>query len=485
MPGFDKKFKAIKQSVLDGMECWRVPGVAYAIVSKDGILHAEGLGLRQYGQSDTVGVQSLFPLASLTKSFAAGSLAVLVDKGIMRFSDKVIKHDPEFQLSDPYVTTHCQIDDLLSHRIGLPRQSLTSMATWGYSWQDILKTLSKVKLVSSFRTKFAYVNSPYAELMRLVKKIAGVEWQTLISEEIFEPLGMARACVDKKRLDEFSSDLVSGHCLKGDDLDKIAVIDFHHNPGSFGPAGGIYSSVEDVAKWLLLHLHHGVWEGEIFLSLKTMDTLHRPLINVNKNECYGLGLRRTYRHGIEIFQHTGALATCSTYMGFSKDLNVGFVALSNQGFSNFGAAMGDHFWDIVTDNDPINHHQLMRSEYLDVHRAMLDVHTPYANPSGPQELKTYCGTYHSIMGEHGIHLVENQLQLTFNNGVKAVLDHFHRDIFVIHVKGDAEKKNQSRWGKIHFSFHNNGQVNGFELRQEILDAKGETFVAEKRDMKGF
>jgi CubicO group peptidase (beta-lactamase class C family) len=95
--GFDAY---VAQAVRD----WQVPGLAVAVIKGDSVVYARGFGVRWLGDTASVDRNTLFAAASTTKAFTATALAMLVDEGKVRWDDPVIKHVPEFQLSDAYVT---------------------------------------------------------------------------------------------------------------------------------------------------------------------------------------------------------------------------------------------------------------------------------------------------------------------------------------------------------------------------------------------
>jgi CubicO group peptidase (beta-lactamase class C family) len=82
----------------ESMKFWKVPGAAIAIVSKDEVLLSKGYGFRDVAKKLPVTPKSVFPLASITKSFTAMGVALLVDEGKLSWDDKVQKHLPWFRL---------------------------------------------------------------------------------------------------------------------------------------------------------------------------------------------------------------------------------------------------------------------------------------------------------------------------------------------------------------------------------------------------
>jgi Beta-lactamase class C and other penicillin binding proteins len=97
-----------------------VPGMAVAVVYRDKVVYLKGFGVRKAGEEGPVDADTVFQLASVSKPIATTVLAALVGKGIIHWDDRVIDHDGDFRLYDPWVTREVTFRDLLCHRSGLP-----------------------------------------------------------------------------------------------------------------------------------------------------------------------------------------------------------------------------------------------------------------------------------------------------------------------------------------------------------------------------
>ena len=103
------------------MRSWSCPGVALSIVRGDEVLHQAVLGLGDVENQVALTAGARFAMASVTKSFTAMSVALLVDEGKLEWDKPVQEYMPEFILDDAYITRHITVRDMLSHRTGLPR----------------------------------------------------------------------------------------------------------------------------------------------------------------------------------------------------------------------------------------------------------------------------------------------------------------------------------------------------------------------------
>ena len=109
----------------------KVPGLAFAIVKDDRLVHAKGYGVKKLGGTEHVGAHTVFEAGSTTKAFTSALVGALVDEGKLKWSDRVVDHLPGFKMNDPWVTKEFRVDDLMAQRSGMPPYSLDTMATLG------------------------------------------------------------------------------------------------------------------------------------------------------------------------------------------------------------------------------------------------------------------------------------------------------------------------------------------------------------------
>ncbi|MGH7191097.1 MAG: serine hydrolase domain-containing protein, partial [Acetobacteraceae bacterium] len=204
-----------------GMSPWQIPGVAVGVVVGEDVLLARGFGKRQVGAPEAVDADTVFQIGSTTKAFAATTEAMLVDAGKLGWMDRVIDHDPDFRMFDPWVTQEFRIIDLLSQRSGLRPYSLDSLWFLGYSAEEIVTALRHIAPVSSFRAQFGYQNITHQVAGRIVARLAGVpRWQDAVAKLIFEPLGMSSTSTSAEAL-LAAPNRATGHLLFADNLTPV------------------------------------------------------------------------------------------------------------------------------------------------------------------------------------------------------------------------------------------------------------------------
>jgi len=163
----------VEAYIAGGMKAFDVPGLAVGIVLGDRLVYANGFGVRSESGGQPVDTRTLFQIGSTTKAFLAATEAIMVDRGKLRWDDRVVDLDPEFQLKDPWVTREFRVFDLLAQRSSLPGFVNDTLAMYDFDDAALIRSLRNVEPVSSFRTTFAYTNITHLLASRIVAKVAG------------------------------------------------------------------------------------------------------------------------------------------------------------------------------------------------------------------------------------------------------------------------------------------------------------------------
>src|SRR5207247_7365595 len=156
----DERCEGLGQYVSAAMQRWETPGVAIAVVKDSDVVLARGYGVSEIGTDRKVTKDTVFTIASCTKSFVAACVGMLVEEGKVAWDDPVIKHLPGFELANQYLTEHVTLRDLLCHRTGLRRADLLGDDA-GFDTQETLGRLKLLELMAELRTQFIYNNHMY------------------------------------------------------------------------------------------------------------------------------------------------------------------------------------------------------------------------------------------------------------------------------------------------------------------------------------
>ncbi|MCX7550652.1 serine hydrolase [Xanthomarina sp. F2636L] len=325
--------------VNDALDKFKVAGVAVAIVKDGKIIHEKGYGVTSKKTNIAVNEHTNFAIASNSKAFTTTALALLVEDGIIKWTDKVKDHIPEFKMYNAYVTENFNIQDLLTHRsgLGLGVGDLMFFPDGSdFTIEDLLSSFQYFKPVSAFRTQFDYDNLLYIVAGELIARVSGVTWEAFISERIFKPLQMDNSYAGLSLITD-SGNLALPHNTASGDF--VVLPNFQDMIN--GAAGGIYSNVNDISQWMLMHLNQGKYGHSLESQLFSVENQYEmwkihTTTDVNRNPRYnshfagyGLGWDLTDKKGNMIVSHTGGLPGMLSRTVLVPDLNVGIVVLTN------------------------------------------------------------------------------------------------------------------------------------------------------------
>jgi CubicO group peptidase (beta-lactamase class C family) len=329
---------AIDSLVTRTLKTFDVPGIAVCIIKDGKVIHSKGYGVRSLDTRQPMDENTLFGIASNSKAFTTAALGMLVDEGKLNWDDKVRKYIPEFKLYDPYVTEEFTIRDLLCHRSGMGLGAGDLMFfpdSSDFTIPDILHNLQFLKPVTSFRSTYAYDNNLYIVAGEVVARVSGMSWEDFIEKRIMQPLGMTHSAASYDRLRD-TSDVIDGHAnVEG----KVQVIARSRSKVDHA-AGGIYSSIADLSKWVQLHLAGGKYDDSLRLfspavlrerwSPQTILPIGGPGPYNTHFAAYGFGFGITDVKGYKQLSHTGGLEGMVTQITMIPELQLGIIVLTNQ-----------------------------------------------------------------------------------------------------------------------------------------------------------
>lgn len=322
------------------LKAFNVPGISVAIVKDGKIVLSKGYGVKSIATKEKVNANTLFGIASNSKAFTAAAIAMLVDEGKIKWDDKVIQYIPEFKMYNEYVTNEFTIRDLLTHRSGLGLGA-GDLMIWpdgsDFKPKDIIQNIQFLKPVSAFRTKYDYDNLLYIIAGEVIAKASGTPWDLFIENRILKPLEMNNSAASFVRLKD-TANVIAPHVPTDG---KLKIIKRYTNQ-TFDAAAGIYSSVNDLSKWMIMQLQNGKYGPEKQHTLFSQKEHHemwqlQTIIPVGTRapynthfKGYGLGWFLSDVKGHLEVTHTGGLEGIVTQTTLFPELNLGIVVLTNQ-----------------------------------------------------------------------------------------------------------------------------------------------------------
>jgi CubicO group peptidase (beta-lactamase class C family) len=479
----DKKIQEFDAYVQKARKEWEVPGLAVVVVKDGNVLLSKGYGVRELGTTNAVDSKTLFACASTTKAMTAACMGILVDEGKISWNDPVLKHLPEFQLYDPFVTREIRIRDLFLHNTGVGNADFL----WGIMdipSDDVLQKMRDVKPSYSLRSSFIYQNIFYLAAGKVIQKVSGKPWNVFIRERIFQPLGMTRTfplIADVKDPNQTKPH----YKVEG----KITVIE-HTNADEIGPAGSVWSCVDDMGKWMRVMIDSSKYSGGRLLSAATWTEMFKPQTLVPPGEfyptatltkpnwtTYGLGWFQHDYKGRKVNFHTGSLAGEIAIHAQLPDEKLGVYVFGNYDHAEIRHALVYKTFDLFA----LGGNRDWSAEFLKLYgniqagsdkeeKAFEAKRALNTKPS--LELKEYAGTYSDpLYGTAAITLEGDQLTVEVNKFLRAKFSHWHYDIF----RGWYDKKWYGK-GNLSFSIGTDGSI-------KTVNVDGIVFTKEKPDSK--
>ena len=307
----------------------RVPGMAVAVVKGDSVIYLRTFGVKNLTTREPVGPDTRFQLASISKTFSSASIASMVGRGELSWDDRVVSLSPGFRLSDPWVTDHVTIRDLLMHRTGLPAYAGDELQDIGYNRTEIISKLRLVPLMGDYRSSYAYSNIGITSAAEAAARKAGMSWENLVSDRVIVPIGMRNTSA---RFADFenAADRVDTYSMMNGTPVAVPLLNDDVN----SPAGGVSSTINDMTRYARLQLNDGIIDGKQVIDAAALRETHRPQ-NIMRTTntsivAYDLGWETVAEKGRLRVEHGGDLTSgVSTYITLYPEEKMAIVVLTN------------------------------------------------------------------------------------------------------------------------------------------------------------
>jgi CubicO group peptidase (beta-lactamase class C family) len=318
----------IEAYLVNGMKGFDIPGLAIGIVANDRLVYAKGFGVRSKSNRLPVDTRTVFQIGSTTKAFLTATMAIMVDRGKLRWDDRVVDLYPEFQLKDPWVTREFRVFDLPAQRSGLPPLVNDVLVMLDYKEAALIRSLRYVEPVSSFRTTFAYTNITHLLASRIVATAAGApDWNVVLQKELLDPLGMKESTYTVEAI-EAAANHADGHRWTPEGTVEVPFTRIFPYP--LAGTGDINSNVEDMARWVRMQLNNGTFDGRRIVSSENLAYTRMPKVALNDKLSYALGWYNYLTPNGNILWHDGDALSFGSFVGLVPDKNFGIIILTNE-----------------------------------------------------------------------------------------------------------------------------------------------------------
>ena len=435
--------KDLDAFIEEQMKLWKVPGLALAVVKDGEVVISKGYGFRSLAEESVVDENTIFPIGSSTKAFAATTLGMLVEEGKLDWDTPIQNYFPEFRLKDPVASQRITLRDLLCHRSGLPSHDF-QWYNAPFSRGEIIERLRYLEPSKDFRSHWQYQNHMFFAAGCLAEKVTGQTWEELVQNKIFDQLDM------KNTYSQISESIKSGNYSlpHADKLDKTEEIPFR-DISTIGPAGAINSNIKDMAQWVALQLSRGQHGDKKLISPKLISEIHSPQMAMPEEAraafngefpetsqvAYGMGWFIQPYRGITAIHHGGAIDGFTTMVSFMPEKNMGLVILSNLNSNPVPVILSYKVYDSLLGLEAVDWSGRMQEKWTRYKEAQAtgeaDVEArriPNAPTSHP--LEDFVGDYEEPgYGIASVKLQEGQLVI-LHHSIKHPLTHYHYNVFL-------------------------------------------------------
>ena len=312
-----------------------IPGVAIGLVQAGKVVFAGGFGTRELGKPAKVDGDTLFIIASNTKALTTLMLAKLVDEGKLTWDKPVVDLLSTFALGDKSITSKVMVKHLVCACTGLPRQDLEWLLDFGAATPaSEMSLLGSVKPTTGFGEMFQYSNLLAAAAgfvgghLLFPDRELGDAYDEAMRTRVFSPLGMTSTTFDFKRALRGNHAGAYAWDIDGKPAEAASTLNYSMVP--LRPAGGAWSNVRDILRYLAMELASGdLPDGKHYISKSALLERRVAQVPIGKDGAYLMGLARDTTYGIPVIHHGGSMIGFKTDMIFLPGHDVGAVILTN------------------------------------------------------------------------------------------------------------------------------------------------------------
>ena len=315
--------EAIDTYIEKEMRAYRIPGLALGIVQDGEVIYMQGYGNAE--NNEPVTPNTPFIIGSVSKSFTAVAAMQLAEEGKLSLDAPVQEYLPWFNMKGDYDLSSMTIRHLLVQTSGIPNMAGVEILAEGstHTLEDEVRALNSVALESAPGEKYIYSNSNYLILGLIIEQISDHGYSEHIRSRIFEPLWMHNSYLSKEEGKDGC--MATGH-VKWFGFPFAADVQYLDNSLA---AGFIISSIEDMSRYLLMHMNDGQFAGQTILTEAGAIEMQCPGEVEEGESSYAMGLVNLKHDDLDLIGHDGSTQGFNSGMVFSPQEQRGVVILTN------------------------------------------------------------------------------------------------------------------------------------------------------------
>jgi CubicO group peptidase (beta-lactamase class C family) len=311
------------------MEACGVPALAMVLVDGDEVVHRVTLGQRDPARDAPVTGDTMFYIASITKTYVAFALARLAEEGKVELDAPVKRYLPRFRLADAELSARITVRDLLCHRHGLNSGPIVLLDAYT---GEITEERYYHFLAEVEPRGVDYSNLHFTLAGRVIEAVTGEAWREHLNEHLFRPAGMTRTTGYADWMYAQDDVAIPAVVVDGGPV----AVPVRKTDRTMHAAGGLGTSIDDAARWLRLQLGRGTIDGTRLLSARGTEASWELQADARSGEVgaprgFALAWQRgLYRGHLEL-QHGGDYVGLSAVMRFLPELGLGVAVLTTGG----------------------------------------------------------------------------------------------------------------------------------------------------------
>lgn len=437
----DKRLKGLDKDLNAILDATKAAGFSVAVVDGNQVIYAKGFGYGDYENKVPADANTLFAIGSSTKAFTSALLGQLRAEDKLSFEDSPLKYIPELKFNNDNLNNNVIIKDLMRHSTGLPRHDLSWYLFPSADKDSLIQRIAHQEPFTGLRTQWHYNNFMFLAQGVIAEKITGQSWEANIKNRFFEPLGMSRSQSELSELLRMDN-AAFGYELKNNNISKMDYYDI----SGMSPAGSIYSSANDVAKWLQLWINKGKFNGKEILPetyvTEAMSSQMVMPVGLPEDKLpdmhfanYGYGWIISSYRGHYRVEHGGNINGFSASVAFYPSDSLGIVVLTNQNASALPGIVRNTIADRLfegkrTDWTKRFIEAKQNAKKMEDELKLEETASTQVKNTKPSHIKQdYTGTYENEgYGKLTVTLENDSLFANFKR-VKMFLKHYHYDVF--------------------------------------------------------
>ena len=275
---FLKHYDRFFQTNFNVSEC---PGAAVVIVKDSSVIYQRGFGVKKVGTKDSVDIETVFRIASLSKGVTATLVGNMVDRGELHWNQNINELLPTFKFKNQKQSNRLEIRHVLSHTTGLYQYTFSNLIQQGASLEQIISNFKHSGVIAREDAEYRYQNAMFAILEKVITKKTNQSFSELLQQRLFKPAGMDLASssyVEIKNSDNIALPHQWNHYSKKYYLTKL-----HNKYYNVAAAGGINASIKDMGQYLKILLGN---RPDIISKASLEDIFNPYICTSNSNKMY-------------------------------------------------------------------------------------------------------------------------------------------------------------------------------------------------------